>query len=94
MSPRATLARAGGQLSMNNGLAISLAAFVGWLLITAVGGRIQTGEVPLLPWRWSAGSSGVISAMKTLAAAMAQALAPSACGHGAPAAGFAAQPCP
>jgi membrane protease YdiL (CAAX protease family) len=33
---------------MNKRLAISLAAFVGWLLITVVGGRIHTGEAPLL----------------------------------------------
>jgi membrane protease YdiL (CAAX protease family) len=33
---------------MNNRLAISLAAFVGWLLITVVGGRMHTGEAPLL----------------------------------------------
>ena len=33
---------------MNNRLAISLAAFVGWLLITVVGGQIHTGEAPLL----------------------------------------------
>jgi membrane protease YdiL (CAAX protease family) len=33
---------------MNQRLAISLAAFVGWLLITVVGGRIHTGEGPLL----------------------------------------------
>jgi membrane protease YdiL (CAAX protease family) len=33
---------------MNNRLAISLVAFVGWLLITVVGGRIHTGEAPLL----------------------------------------------
>ena len=33
---------------MNKRLAISLAAFVGWLLITVVGGQIHTGEAPLL----------------------------------------------
>jgi uncharacterized protein len=33
---------------MNKRLAISLAAFVGWLLITVVGGHIHTGEAPLL----------------------------------------------
>ncbi len=33
---------------MNRRLAISLAAFVGWLLITVVGGRMHTGEAPLL----------------------------------------------
>jgi len=33
---------------MNPRLAISLAACVGWLLITVVGGRIHTGEAPLL----------------------------------------------
>jgi membrane protease YdiL (CAAX protease family) len=33
---------------MNKRLAISLAAFVGWLLITVVGGKIHTGEAPLL----------------------------------------------
>ena len=29
---------------MNKRLVISLAAFVGWLLITVVGGQIHTGE--------------------------------------------------
>ncbi len=33
---------------MNKRLAISLAAFVGWLLITVVGGQMHTGEAPLL----------------------------------------------
>jgi hypothetical protein len=33
---------------MNNRLAISLAALAGWLLITVAGGRIHTGEAPLL----------------------------------------------
>jgi hypothetical protein len=33
---------------MNKRLAISLAAFSGWLLITVVGGQIHTGEAPLL----------------------------------------------
>ncbi len=33
---------------MNKRLVISLAAFVGWLLITVVGGQIHTGEAPLL----------------------------------------------
>ncbi len=33
---------------MNKRLAISLAAFVGWLLITVVGGQIHAGEAPLL----------------------------------------------
>ena len=33
---------------MNKRLAISLAAFVGWMLITVVGGQIHTGEAPLL----------------------------------------------
>jgi uncharacterized protein len=33
---------------MNKRLAISLVAFVGWLLITVVGGRAHTGEAPLL----------------------------------------------
>jgi len=33
---------------MNHRLAISLAAFVGWLLITLVGGRLHTGAGPLL----------------------------------------------
>jgi membrane protease YdiL (CAAX protease family) len=33
---------------MNRRLAIALIAFVGWLLITVVGGRIHTGEAPLL----------------------------------------------
>ena len=33
---------------MNKRLSISLAAFVGWLLITVVGGRMHTGEAPLL----------------------------------------------
>jgi membrane protease YdiL (CAAX protease family) len=33
---------------MNNRLALSLAAFVGWLLITVVGGQMHTGEAPLL----------------------------------------------
>ena len=32
---------------MNTRLAISLAAFVGWLLITVVGGQIHTGQGPL-----------------------------------------------
>jgi membrane protease YdiL (CAAX protease family) len=33
---------------MNKRLVISLAAFVGWLLITVVGGQMHTGEAPLL----------------------------------------------
>ena len=33
---------------MNKRLTISLAAFVGWLLITVVGGQMHTGEAPLL----------------------------------------------
>lgn len=33
---------------MSKRLAISLAAFVSWLLITVVGGQIHTGEAPLL----------------------------------------------
>jgi membrane protease YdiL (CAAX protease family) len=33
---------------MNKRLAISLVAFVGWLLITVVGERVHTGEAPLL----------------------------------------------
>lgn len=33
---------------MNRRLALSLAAFVGWLLITVVGGRMHTGQAPLL----------------------------------------------
>jgi membrane protease YdiL (CAAX protease family) len=33
---------------MNKRLALSLAAFVGWLLITVVGGQMHTGEAPLL----------------------------------------------
>jgi membrane protease YdiL (CAAX protease family) len=33
---------------MNKRLVISFAAFLGWLLITVVGGRIHTGEAPLL----------------------------------------------
>ena len=33
---------------MNKRLAISIAAFVGWLLSTVVGGQMHTGEAPLL----------------------------------------------
>jgi membrane protease YdiL (CAAX protease family) len=33
---------------MNKRLTISLAAFVGWLLITVLGGQMHTGEAPLL----------------------------------------------